>query len=152
RMVGYAMDLRVGQFGPHQKTGILVDYYIEKDKLEEWKTYARGRSIELWPKKKVIDWVASLRKAPQRDLGPVDLELLTFSRDAIEPFTPTRRYYGDAAKTRLLAMAQRGEKLFYAMEDADSNVDSDGQTEDTMDPTKPPDAMAPDDDFCQKID
>jgi hypothetical protein len=152
--VGYAMDLRVGQFGPEQKTGILVDYYIEKDKLAEWKTYTRGRSIELWPKKKVIDWVASLRKAPQRDLGHLDLELLTFSRDALEAFTPTRKYYGDAANTRLLAMAQRGEKLFYSMDNGvdNANVDSDGQDEDTMDPTKPPDAMAPEDDFCQKID
>lgn len=145
--VGYAMDLRVGQFGPRQKTGILADYYIAKDKMEEWKSYLRGRSVELWPKQKVIDWVASLRKAPQRDLGPLDLSLLTYSRDTIETFTPTRKFYGDAAKTRVLAMAQRGEKLFYAMEDAD------GQPEAfSMDPTKPADAAAPDDDFAAKID
>lgn len=138
--VGYAMDMRVGQFGPEQKTGILTDYYIAKDKFEEWKSYLRGRSIEYWPTRKVIDWVASLRKAPQRDLGPLNLDLVTYSRDAIEPFEPTRRFYGDAAKTRMLTMVVRGEKVMYSSEDFD------------MDPTKPPDAMAPDEDFAAKIE
>lgn len=141
--IGYVANYKVGTFGPKDKTGILVDLLVHKNCLAEIKdpatdriTYER-RSIELRPKEKIIDWVALLRKAPARDLG-----LLTYSRDTFIAHTPTRKFYPTPTIGEPLAMAVRGEKLFYSVEDSDM----------PMDPTAPADAAAPDDDFAGKID
>ena len=115
--VGYVVNYKVGE-----RNGVPVimpDLLIHKAKLAELKdpktgqlTYKR-RSIELRPSDKVIDWVALLRKAPARDLG---LLSYSFETKQFTSFTPMTTYYRDAAKTKPLAMAVRGQKVFYSMD------------------------------------
>lgn len=85
---GYLTNYHVGQFGPSRLTTLMADFWIKQKirsvgpdgKLMLWYgpdlflEYPR-RSIELWPKDDVIDWVALLKRTPERDLG-----LLTFSK------------------------------------------------------------------------
>lgn len=71
---GAFTNCRVDTFGPEKNVGIVADMIIRKEKYKQSLEYPR-RSIELWPQEKVIDWVALLRRAPQRDLG-----LLMFNR------------------------------------------------------------------------
>lgn len=83
---GYARNYRLGHFGPGKKLGILCDAYVRKqirtkdgqivDGPEYLATFPR-RSPELWPNHRAVpeharntfDWIAVLRRAPQRDLG-----------------------------------------------------------------------------------
>lgn len=91
---GFARNYRLGYYGPsREKLGILCDAYIRRqirtkdgrlvDGPEYVATFPR-RSPELWPNHRAVpeharntfDWIALLRRAPQRDLG-----LSTYSRD-----------------------------------------------------------------------
>ncbi len=65
---GFFHNFRVGEFGPEKVKAILADMLVRKDKRDEAMTYPR-RSVELWAKSNFIDWVALLRRTPQRDLG-----------------------------------------------------------------------------------
>ena len=65
---GYARNWKVQPFGPAGRLALCPDFYIRRDKLEEFKTYPR-RSVELWHKAGFIDWIALLRRTPMRDLG-----------------------------------------------------------------------------------
>lgn len=109
----YAKNFRVGTFGPQNKTALLADFLVHKDKKAELLTYPR-RSIELWNSANFIDFIALLRRAPARDLGL----LLTFSREtglsALPPDPPV--FYDSAHKRPLAARLSPGGKLRYSME------------------------------------
>lgn len=142
----YAKNYRVGKFGPSQKTGILVDMYVKKtvddgkgndvDGLRAFKSYPR-RSVELWLKDGYIDWIALLRKTPQRDLG-----LIAYEKNRHVSLPSTGRLFGSPARTRGLSAAVRGGKLCYSMDSLEAN----------MDPTLPATANGPDADFEAKIE
>lgn len=83
---GYGADWRLGHFGPKQKLGILCTAYVRKEietkdgKLVDGPTHVQTfprRSPEVWPNhaaipehtRDSIDWIALLRRAPQRDIG-----------------------------------------------------------------------------------
>lgn len=76
---GYAGEYKVGTYGPGGRTGILTKLYARKEHEEDVKKAYPRRSIELVPGEDFIDWIALLRRSPQRDLG-----LLTYSREASE--------------------------------------------------------------------
>lgn len=119
---GYAKDFKVGKFGPEDTTGILVDLYVKNtvttpdgrqaDGVTEIKSYPRP-SIELWTRDGVIDWIAMLRRTPQRDLG-----LLDFDKENHQQVTipSTGNLYASAKRDYSYAAAVRGGKLCYAME------------------------------------
>lgn len=140
--IGYLHNYQVGRYGPEGKLGILADMYVKRriidskgqvvDGLQYLKTFPR-RSVELWPEDGIIDWVAVLRRTPQRDLG-----LLTYAK-AVHYVREARAgaSSGDGAQlVPAAALFGRGpqggkQKLRYAMGD-------------TMpDPTQPPSATAP---------
>lgn len=86
---GYARNWRVGEFGPSRKLGLLCDLYVRSDRADEVRRDYPRRSVELWLRDRMIDWIALLRRTPRRDLG-----LLTNSRRgaclryAMEDFMP----------------------------------------------------------------
>jgi hypothetical protein len=129
---GFFTNYRVGRFGPDNKLGILADAYVKKQiktpegvisGREAFSQFPR-RSIELWLKDNFIDWIALLRRTPQRDLG-----LTVFSRVS-------------------LAGKYRYEKGI----DVDSDLDNDGKPDNNpvADPDK--DAPPPDDDNGDGVD
>lgn len=133
---GFYRNFRVGTFGPKKITALLADLVVRKDKKDEALSYPR-RSIELWTKDNVIDWVAHLRRTPERDLG-----LLAYSKDH-GVHTPGRAQplYSDATKRRqLAAQLSPSGKLRYAME---ANV---------SDATNTPDNDPDFDRFCAMMD
>lgn len=81
-IVGYVGPYRVGVFGPKEKLGVLSSFYMKKQVelpdgqggkkvisgKDVLKTFPR-RSVELWFKDNMIDWVALLKRTPERDLG-----------------------------------------------------------------------------------
>ena len=67
-LFGFAMDTRMGTFGPSNETAILTDLYIRRDRLEKFKERP-FRSAELYPGTNEIRGVAGLIKDPQLDLG-----------------------------------------------------------------------------------
>lgn len=76
---GYAVPERVGSFGPSgHKVGILGSLYARAEFADKVKRDFPRRSIELIPGEEFIDWVAILRRSPQRDLGN-----LSYSRDSV---------------------------------------------------------------------
>lgn len=64
----YYRNFHVGEFGPSKKTALLADCYVKPEHYDEYVSYPR-RSVELWWKDKIIDWVGALRRTPKRDLG-----------------------------------------------------------------------------------
>lgn len=64
----YGRNYHVGTFGPENKTAILVDWYVKPQHWDDVLSYPR-RSVELWMKDGIIDWIALLRRTPMRDLG-----------------------------------------------------------------------------------
>lgn len=83
---GYGADWRLGRFGPGQKLGIICTAYVRsviktKDgEMVDGPTHVQSfprRSPEVWPNhaaipehaRDSIDWIALLRRAPQRDIG-----------------------------------------------------------------------------------
>jgi len=139
---GYASEVRVGPFGPKEKIGLLVDYYVKKqvdipDGVGGTKTVSGKEalsqfpkpSIELWFKDKVIDWIALLKRTPERDLGLTVYEKL--------PWETGPRYYPSQDKTNPLSCSFDGKKLRYAMDDS---------------PVDPPDNDDLDDDDKKKAD
>lgn len=126
-------NYRVGRYGPGGKLAIVADLYVQRrvqtkdgsvvDGLQYLKTFPR-RSVELWSEDGIIDWVAVLRRTPQRDLG-----LLTYARAV---------HYvrgGDGAQmvpAAALFSAGGKTKLRYAMGESMPN-----------DPSQPPVAAAP---------
>lgn len=136
---GYARNFRVARFGPGQKLGLVADFYVRRQlrtadgRMVDGEAYMKEfprRSIELWAKDKIIDWIALLRRTPQRDLG-----LLAYSKVSLEkqaPWDMGDKLYPDAKRSRPLAAALSATgKLRYAMEDS------------MPDPTTPPDANTP---------
>lgn len=123
---GYYHNYRVGKYGPSEKLAVLADCYVQRNvKLANGKVvdgieYARGlprRSVELWPSSMTIDWIAHLRRSPQRDLG-----LLANARD---PFTEeVKRYSRDqesvsySARHSVVGSISKSGKLRYSMESA----------------------------------
>src|SRR5690242_14229299 len=81
---GYLHNYQLARYGPEGKLAVCADFYVKKqltdnrgqpvDGLQYLKTFPR-RSVELWAEDGIIDWVAVLRRTPQRDLG-----LLTYAR------------------------------------------------------------------------
>lgn len=132
---GYANNFQVNEFGPEKRLGILCDFYVKKSEEKGFRTFPR-RSVELWPKSKIIDLIALLRQAPERDLG-----LLTYSKGSFVKHRPDARFYSRPTRKALLAAAMRDEKLYYSME-----------AHMPMDPTNAPDAQDPDNDFYTKCD
>lgn len=132
---GYVHNYRIGKYGPDQKTGILADLYVKKTVKDNGDTltaqealdaYPR-RSIELWVKDKMIDWVALLKRTPQRDLG-----LLTYDKTThTNVIAKGGVRYAKPDRTAAFAARERGGKLYYSMELADM---------DAMKPTLPADA------------
>lgn len=146
---GYWSNARVEPFGPQGKLGLLVDYHVmreveerQKDgttKLVDGVRAVKERfprpSVELWPVSKIIDWIALLRRTPQRDVGQ-----MVYSRERHEvvtvPIAAKQRRY-DRNRRPLEAIANE-RRLCYSMESSMA--------------TEPaPDAMAPDKDFNDKV-
>lgn len=114
---GFAHKYRLGTFGPGQKLGILCTAYIlrhirtKMGKLVNGPEYVASfprRSPELWPNHPAIpeharntfDWIAVLRRAPQRDLG-----LSVYQRNPVY-----------SARGELIGGLSRTHKLRYQME------------------------------------
>lgn len=138
---GYAGNLRVGNFGPDgSKVGILGSIYARAEHAEKVRRDFPRRSIELIPGDEFIDWVALLRRSPQRDLG-----LLAYSRELYSAgqsrFCPWEketnfRPSADPSGSRPLSAAVGADgKLRYSMDFADK--------EGSMPDTLPPGAGAP---------
>ena len=103
----YGRNFRVAPIGNQtKKPGIVCDLWIDKDHLQDAATFPR-RSIELWEREKTIDWIALLRRAPQRELG-----LLTFERGEAP------LYYSRSGQRPIAARLSPRGKLRYAMEDS----------------------------------
>ena len=75
---GFAGELSVGRFGPKQRLGLLADCYMKRQiRLKDGRVISGKqalaefprRSIEIWYADNFIDWVALLRRTPERDLG-----------------------------------------------------------------------------------
>lgn len=142
---GFARNYRLGNYGPGKKLGILCDAYVRKtietkdgrlvDGPEYVATFPR-RSPELWPNHQAVpeharntfDWIAVLRRAPQRDLG-----LSVYHRSF-------------SARGQLIGGITRNHKLRYQMEtpmdpvqdpNADTSADLDPNAE-GGDPGAPP--------------
>lgn len=120
-IVGFAHNYRVGKFGPAGVTALLVDYYMRKDAGGKalLKQFPR-RSIELWRKRGDIDWIALLKRAPERPLG-----LVVPSGDLTPTFAP-----GSTVPASYSRRQGDDEKVFYSAEQF------------MPDPTAPPDAAA----------
>lgn len=138
---GYLADYRVGPFGPERKTGLLINLYAKAEHAEKVKKEFPRRSIELYPKDNTIDWLAVLRRSPQRDLG-----LLAYSKSAHAagvtrwcPWEQETRIYAAGQKAMAACYSADG-KLRYSMENSimpDEKID---------DPTLQPNADVPADD------
>lgn len=131
---GYVRNYRVERFGPSGKLAVICNFYIKKAYKAMAATFPR-RSVELWIKDKMIDWIALLRRTPQRDLG-----LLTYEKDAhyLAPLQLDSLFYDNLKKKHLAGHLSKSGKLRYSM-DGDMN------------PTEPPDALAPDEEFHEKF-
>lgn len=138
---GYLADYRVGPFGPERKTGLLINLYAKAEHAEKVKKEFPRRSIELYPKDNTIDWLAVLRRSPQRDLG-----LLAYSKSAHAagvtrwcPWEQETRVYAVGQKAMAACYSADG-KLRYSME---NSIMSDEKIDD---PTLQPNADVPADD------
>lgn len=109
---GYARNFRTGTFGPQNKLGLLADLIVRKDRKAEALTYPR-RSIELWTRDHIVDWIALLRRTPERDLG-----LLAYSREhglsVLPPAAPL--FYDPTRQHQAAARLSPDGKLRYARE------------------------------------
>jgi hypothetical protein len=94
------------------------------------------RSIEYSPAKHDAPYAALLRRPPERNVGAT----VSYARghDTILRGVPLRC----SSKRRARAAVLHGDRLFFSME---MNMDP-------MDPSMPPNAMAPDDEFRQKFE
>lgn len=72
-VVGYARNLRIGQFGPAQTLAVLADCYYRKDAWERARRFPY-RSAEYYPHSGEITGIALLVRDPQLDLGMVAYE------------------------------------------------------------------------------
>lgn len=133
---GYADHYRVEPFGAEHKPTIHVDWLVRKSKAGEAKTYPH-RSVELWPRDGIIDWIAQLRRAPQRDLG-----ILRWSKNGQPvPYGPTESFFSDASLSKpLSAVLREDAKLCYSMETSAMPLKYEAPVDD---PTKVPDAAKP---------
>lgn len=156
---GYAAgEYRVGTFGPNSKLGILATLYMKKrvdlpdgrsitgrQTLQEFPR----RSVELWHKDSMIDWIALLRQTPERDLG---LTAVPYCKERFAPWGMDSEVFFDIGKSRYARSADDGQKLRYSMDglegDGDDNtkVDEPDRNQNNNpnkkpdDPTKPPDS------------
>lgn len=145
----------VGEFGPQKKLGILAGFYMKKRiKLpdgreitgrEALQEFPR-RSIELWHKDSMIDWVALLRRTPERDLG---LTVQTYAKDRYAPWGMKSEITLDSSHTRYARACENGGKLRYSMdevgeEDAETEAKPDASTKPDVKPDDP-NQEAPDD-------
>ena len=73
-ILGWAKSARVGTWGPENKPGLLVDWYIRRERYEESLTYPY-RSAEYYPPTHEITGIALLRRDPELDMG-----VLTYAR------------------------------------------------------------------------
>jgi hypothetical protein len=107
---GYFGNFRIGTFGPKKKVCLLADKYVKKEHAQEAATYPR-RSVELWAERKELDWVALLRRAPQRNLG-----LLIYGKSFDKSYNHDRLYYDKSRRLSLAAYDSPDGKLRYSME------------------------------------
>lgn len=137
---GYAADMYIGTYGPENKLGIKAKFYMKRQVeipdpakpgqiktisgREALKEFPR-RSIELWYGDDLIDWVALLKRTPERDLG-----LTAYQKNL--PWSEGPKYYSSQEKTTPLACAYDGKKLRYSMDEM------------MADPTDQPDSNKPD--------
>lgn len=69
-IVGYALNFRVGTFGPESKTAIICDWYFYADvDLDKVLRKFPRRSVELFPRDNVFDPIALLSRTPELDMG-----------------------------------------------------------------------------------
>lgn len=66
-IVGYARNFRVSYSADQGRHFLLADFWIHKDHYDLASQYKRV-SVELWPKDRILDPIALLRRTPQRDL------------------------------------------------------------------------------------
>lgn len=136
-------EYRVGEFGPQRKLGLLTGFFMKKrieipdgaggTKVISGKQALAEfprRSVELWHKESMIDWIALLRRTPERDLG---LTAAPYSRAAFESWNSEISL--DEHHSRYARACDDGVKLRYAMDDAAM-----GDQAGVDDPTKPPDS------------
>lgn len=138
---GFAANYRLDHYGPGKKLGIVCDAYVRKqirtkdgrtvDGPEYLATFPR-RSPELWPNHSAVpeharntfDWIAVLRRAPQRDLG-----LSVYHRNG---------------RGEIIGGLTRNHKLRYQMETPmDPVQDPNADTSADLDPNAGGDAGAP---------
>ncbi len=162
---GYVGEFKVGRYGPGGKLAIVADFYMRRKITIETPNGERTlsgrqaleefprRSIELWYADDTIDWVALLRRTPQRDLG-LTAAASMYARDLqTQPWNLIReRVFGDkGCSNRLAAAYSAVGKLRYSMDsaslasspaDQDAAVGGRGPTRFGMDPTTLPDPNA----------
>lgn len=73
RVVGFAKDARVGQFGPGGKLALLVDMYIRSDCWDEAKRHP-FRSVDFYPQSGKISGVALLTRDAFLPLGAISYQ------------------------------------------------------------------------------
>jgi hypothetical protein len=142
---GYAANWKLDKYGPGNKLAACCDYYIRKTVLEDGKevdgktaaySYPR-RSIELWSSRNDIDWIALLRKAPERPMG-----LVTYARTQFDATAASTLYYRDPQRTKPTAAVVSGGKLRYSMEAHAMPFDPDPDAATSAeDPTQMPNAQ-----------
>lgn len=140
---GVCDGFRVEKFGKENKDCIFVDWLIQKEKSDEAKSFPH-RSIELWPKDGIIDWIAQLRRTPQRDLG-----LLRWSREANRSVPVESPRLFSQIGTELCSVLRydykspSGDlKLCYSMENSINSLELNAMPlKYEADPTLAPDAM-----------
>lgn len=67
-LVGLMADYKVGRFGPHKKSAVLCNFYVDKKHEEEAKKYP-FRSVEFYSETNEITAVALLKRDPDLDMG-----------------------------------------------------------------------------------
>lgn len=69
-IIGYAINFRLGRFGPEGVLAILADFYILP---QHWRAFLEHprRSVEFFPRDEVFDPIALLVRTPERDLGVI---------------------------------------------------------------------------------
>ena len=78
---GYAINFRLGRFGPEQTLGILGDDYVLPKMWDQYLEHPR-RSVEFFADDDIFDPIASLKRTPERDLGIIQ-QYMRSGRDCV---------------------------------------------------------------------
>ncbi len=110
---GYGANYRVEP--RNGKNFLVCDWYVHKKYRAELGSYPH-RSIELWFRRKIVDWIAALRRPPERDLGLLIYSLAGMGKKVYYSSQPV--YYDQRGQKGALTYLNGLGKLRYSMEAA----------------------------------